>query len=146
MYIVLLRSRILYNSRFTLIATSLGSNVVETRVHCDMKCSDDLPYTRYLIRAFFCPLKAIVGSAMVIRDHMGQNSVWWDYRILCNENIRSFCSTESSFSYNKCPRISNILFHTFLPKFCFFFSCLLKILSKMANGVDPDQTNPSGAV
>ena len=41
------------------------------------------------------------------------------------------------------PTLYSILF---LPKVCFLCTGLLKILSGMANSVDPDQTAPSGAV
>ena len=44
--------------------------------------------------------------------------------------------------YSKCPKISNTLFHTFLPKFYFFMQSFPKILSGRANSVDPDQTAP----
>ena len=39
----------------------------------------------------------------------------------------------------------NVLkFRTFCPKFCLFMPLFLKILSGMANSIDPDQTAPSG--
>ena len=49
-------------------------------------------------------------------------------------------------TYGKCPKISNTLFHTILASILLFMLLLLKILSGMANSVDPDQTAPSGAV
>ena len=48
--------------------------------------------------------------------------------------------------YGKCPKISNTLFHTFLAKILLFMQLFHKILSGMANSVDPDQTAPSGVV
>ena len=48
--------------------------------------------------------------------------------------------------YRKCPKISNTLFHTILAAILLFMQLLLKMLSGMANSVDPDQTAPSGAV
>ena len=42
--------------------------------------------------------------------------------------------------YGKCPQISNTLFHNFLAKFLLLMQLFLKILSGMANRVDPDQT------
>ena len=49
--------------------------------------------------------------------------------------------------YGKCPKILNTLFHIIIyTKFCFFMHLLLKILSGIANSVDPDQTAPLGAV
>ena len=47
--------------------------------------------------------------------------------------------------YSKCPKISNTLFYTILAKFLLVMLLMLKILSGMANSVDPDQTAPSGA-
>ena len=44
----------------------------------------------------------------------------------------------------KCP-ISNTLFHNFLPIYFVFMHLLHKLLSRMGNGVDPDQITPSGA-
>ena len=46
--------------------------------------------------------------------------------------------------YGKCPKISNTLYHTFLPKFCccFFMHLFLKILGGKANSVFPNQTAP----
>ena len=51
-----------------------------------------------------------------------------------------------NIEHGKCFKISNSLFHTFLAKnfgqkFAFMQS-FLKILSGMANSVDPDQTAP----
>ena len=46
--------------------------------------------------------------------------------------------------YGKCPKTSNTLFHTFLAQILLFMQLFLKILSGMANCVDPDQTK--GAV
>ena len=48
--------------------------------------------------------------------------------------------------YSKCPKISNTLFHIFSAKILLFMQLFLKILSGMANSVDPDQTAPEGAV
>ena len=53
---------------------------------------------------------------------------------------------KGKLAYVKCPKISNILFHSILGKFLLFMHLLLKIPSGMANSVDPDQTVPSGAV
>ena len=39
-----------------------------------------------------------------------------------------------------------LYFIPFWPNFSFFVQLFLKILSGMANSVDPDQTAPSGAV
>ena len=49
----------------------------------------------------------------------------------------------------QCPKILKnicICVYSLLlwPKFCFFMQLFLKILSGMANRVDPDQTAPSG--
>ena len=44
--------------------------------------------------------------------------------------------------FGKCPKIINTLFHTFLVKILLIMQLLLKILSGMANNVDPDQTAP----
>ena len=48
--------------------------------------------------------------------------------------------------YSKCPKILNTLFHTFFGVFSLLMQLFLKMLSGMANSVDPDQTAPSGAV
>ena len=48
--------------------------------------------------------------------------------------------------YGKCPKISNTLFPTILAKILLLMHLFLKILSGMANSVDPDQTALSGAV
>ena len=48
--------------------------------------------------------------------------------------------------YGKCPKISNTLFSTILAWIMLLMHLFLKILSGMANSVDPDQTAPSGAV
>ena len=47
---------------------------------------------------------------------------------------------------DKCPKISNTLFHTILAQILLFMQQFLNILSGMASSVDPDQTAPSGAV
>ena len=49
-------------------------------------------------------------------------------------------------SYDKCPKISDTLFYTILALASLFMQLFLKILSGMANSVDPNQTAPSGAV
>ena len=49
-------------------------------------------------------------------------------------------------NYRKCPKISNTLFCTILAKILLFMHPLLKILSGMANSVDPDQTAPEGGL
>ena len=49
-------------------------------------------------------------------------------------------------NYSKWPKISNPLFHPLLAYILLSMLLLLKILSGMANSVDPDQTAPSGAV
>ena len=49
-------------------------------------------------------------------------------------------------NYGKCPKIPNTLFHFILAKILLFMQLFLKVLSGMANSVDPDQTAPSGAV
>ena len=43
-----------------------------------------------------------------------------------------------SVVYGKCPKILNALFHTFLA--FLFIQLFFKVLSGMANSVDPDQT------
>ena len=43
-------------------------------------------------------------------------------------------------------QISNTSFHTFLAYILLFMHLSLKMLSRMANSYDPDQTDPSGAV
>ena len=48
--------------------------------------------------------------------------------------------------YGKCPKISNILFHTFLALTLLFMQFFIKIPNGNANSGDPDQTAPSGAV
>ena len=48
--------------------------------------------------------------------------------------------------YGKCPKILNTLFHTFFTKIFLFMQLFLKIVSGMANSIDPDQTAPSEAV
>ena len=40
----------------------------------------------------------------------------------------------------------NTLFHTYMAESLLFMQLFLKILSGMANSVDPDQTAPKGAV
>ena len=45
--------------------------------------------------------------------------------------------------YGKCPKISNTLFQTSLAESLLFMQLSLKILSGMANSVDPEQTAPS---
>ena len=52
----------------------------------------------------------------------------------------------SQYLFGRSPKISNTLFHTILAKILLFMQLFLKILSGMANSVDPDQTAPSGAV
>ena len=42
--------------------------------------------------------------------------------------------------FYRCPKISNTLFHTFLACILFFMQLCLKLLSRMANSVDPDLT------
>ena len=61
-------------------------------------------------------------------------------------NIKTRKITKYTLIYGKCPKISNIYSVQFWLKFCFLMHLLLKILSGMANSVDPDQTAPSGAV
>ena len=46
--------------------------------------------------------------------------------------------------YCKCPRVSNRLFNPFWPNVFLFMLLLLKILSRMTNTVELDQTAPSG--
>ena len=48
--------------------------------------------------------------------------------------------------YSKCVKILNTLFHTFMAQNLLFMLLFLKILSEMANSVDPDHTAISGAV
>ena len=48
--------------------------------------------------------------------------------------------------YGKCPKISDTFFHNICAYILFFMQLSLKILSGMANSVDPDQTAPEGAV
>ena len=48
--------------------------------------------------------------------------------------------------YSKCPKILNILVHTFLAKILLFMQLFLKMLRGMANSEDPDQTASSGTV
>ena len=43
-------------------------------------------------------------------------------------------------------KILNTLFHIILALILLFMQLFLKMLSGMANSVDPDQTAPSGAV
>ena len=47
---------------------------------------------------------------------------------------------------SKCPKILNTLFHIILAWILLFMQLFLKLLNGMANGVDPDQMSPSGAV
>ena len=51
--------------------------------------------------------------------------------------------SERRGSYSKCPKISDTLFHIILAYILLFMQLFLKILSGMANSVDPDQTAPS---
>ena len=44
--------------------------------------------------------------------------------------------------YGRCPKISNTFKYFFGLNFLHFMQLLLKILSDMANSVDPDQTAP----
>ena len=48
--------------------------------------------------------------------------------------------------FGKYPKNSNTIIHTILAKILLFKQLFLKILSEMANSVDPDQTAPQGAV
>ena len=50
--------------------------------------------------------------------------------VICNLTI---------YTYGKCPKILNTLFHTILAKILLFMQLFLKILNRMANSVDPDQ-------
>ena len=43
-------------------------------------------------------------------------------------------------------KFRTLYFILFWPNFCFLCTCFFKILSPMANSVDPDQTAPEGAV
>ena len=69
--------------------------------------------------------------------------------LLTQYEIRDPCPFQNSLKeiskYGKFPKISNSLFHTFLP-ILFFVLLFLKILSGMANIVDADQIAPLGAV
>ena len=47
-----------------------------------------------------------------------------------------------NIQYGKCPKISNTLFHTFIGLNFAFYTGFRKILSGMANNVDPDWTAP----
>ena len=47
--------------------------------------------------------------------------------------------------YGKYPKFSNTFFHIFFGVNFVFMQFFLKMLSKMANSIDPDQTDPSGA-
>ena len=48
--------------------------------------------------------------------------------------------------YGKCRKILNTLLHTFLAEILLFMQFFPKILSRIENRVDLDQTAPSGAV
>ena len=54
-------------------------------------------------------------------------------------------SEDISLNTLKRPKILNTIFHTVLA-FLLFMQLFLKILSRMVNSVDPDQTAPSGPV
>ena len=70
----------------------------------------------------------------------------WEHLTYTQRRLKSVCAvTQTVWSeYSKCPIILNTLLHTFLAYFCFScsFFFFLKILSGMANSVDPDQTAP----
>ena len=59
--------------------------------------------------------------------------------------IRKSTFTYCHNYYGKYPKILNTLFHTFLACFWLFVQLFLKILSGMANSVDPYQIAPSGS-
>ena len=50
------------------------------------------------------------------------------------------------YIYDKCPKISNSLFHTFLPKCCYFMHLFHKMLDWMANSALPYHLAPWAVV
>ena len=90
-----------------------------------------MPSRQYFLISIFCGKNAVAHIRIE----------WYSDKYFTDSPQNIYCG------YGKCPEIPNTLFHTcFLPKFCFFMQLILKILSGMANSVDPDQTAPSGAV
>ena len=61
-------------------------------------------------------------------------------------NTHNMFFVEKLENYHKCPKFQILHWIYFWHNFCFFVQMFLKILSEMANSVDPDQTAPSGAV
>ena len=70
-------------------------------------------------------------------------SVW---ATLCNKNFKQCIKAPDKREYSKCLKFWTLYSNFFWRNFCFLCSCFLKILSRMANSIDPDQTAPSGAV
>ena len=68
--------------------------------------------------------------------------LWGAELVLLYHGLLEDINNKTSSHHSKCCKILNTLFHTFH----FFLQLFLKILSRIANSVDPDQLLPSGVV
>ena len=85
--------------------------------------------TRLPVRCFFV-IQCLASNPRSCHNFENRVHIAPDKLLLSSKNCHYFFF--SMKTYGKCPKISSTLFHTFHTLF-------LKILSRMANSVDPDQ-------